>query len=427
MLVITQEHNLGLLVGLPVSLLSILIVITAVATLTIIIYLTRRFKRKSLILEQPIDLDLMSFSNAYVKSNFEDPFNFLREYDIEYNYASLDVVDTLGEGAFGRVFKAKAPGLSRGSYTPEEFVAVKTLKQEAGDNALDAFTAEVKVCVRFEHPNVIRLIGVCTQASQKCLIFEYMDIGGLDKLLRSSDPLNPDYASSTLHLTPEHFLPIVLQVAIGLEYLASLKFVHRDVASRNCLIDSNFCVKIADFGMSRLTNAMDYYRVGSSNACLPVRWMPPEALLYGKFTVKSDVWSIGVLCWEVYTFGRQPYSGLSNHEVIDKVKSGGALDCPELCTAPIYNVLKLTWTRAPSKRPSMATVVEHFKALLSGDTSRAEGYLRMNFGVLGGYLNMNFGTLPSGEELEAAKKVADDLAVQRVADLEAAKNVVDDN
>ncbi len=424
--VINLNHDLGLLVGLPVSLLVIVIAIIVVATLAIMIYLTRRYKHKSLVLEQAIELDVMSFSNAYVKSTFEDPFNFLREYDIEYNYASLDIVGTLGEGAFGRVFKALAPGLARGDYIPEEFVAVKTLKQEAGGDALEMFTAEVKVCVQFEHANVIRLIGVCTQSAHKCMIFEYMDIGGLDKLLRSSDPLNPDYASSSLHLTPEHFLPIVLQVATGLEYLASLKFVHRDVASRNCLIDTNLSVKIADFGLSRITNAMDYYRVGSSNACLPVRWMPPEALLYGKFTVKSDVWSVGVLCWEVYTFGRQPYSGLSNHEVIDKVKSGGVLGCPELCTAPVYNVLQMTWGRSPSKRPSMSVVVDRLKALLSGDTSNAEGYIRMNFGAPGGYLNMNFGTLPSGEELEAAKKVADDLEVQRVADLEVAKNKITD-
>ncbi len=413
--IINLEADLGLRVGLPIALVAIAIVTVIMVTAAVITYYTRSYKRKSHLLEQVTELDnMMSFSNAYVKSNFEEPFHFLSQYNIEYNYASIDVVGTLGEGAFGRVFKARAPGLSREEYTPDGFVAVKTLKQDSSGDLSEAFRAEVKVCVQFEHPNVIRLIGVCTETSQKCMIFEFMDVGGLDSLLRASDPSAPDYDSTGLHITPEQFLTTALQVATGLGYLAGLKFVHRDVASRNCLVDHNLTVKIADFGMSRQTNAMDYYRVGSSNTCLPVRWMPPEALLYGKFTVKSDVWSFGVLMWEIYTFGHQPYSGLSNHEVIDKVKSGGCLECPSLCTAPVYNTLRMVWTKAPSKRPSISTVLEQLTSLQAGTTGGA------------GYHNMNFGTLPSKDELEVAKKVAEDLDVKNAADLEAAKKMVEE-
>lgn len=368
---------------------------------TVMAHLTRRHKRKSYKLEQRVELDLMSSSNAYVKTNFKDPFEFLDEYNIEYNYASLEVVGSLGEGAFGRVFKARAPGIHRGDYIPMEFVAVKTLKGDSGSDILDAFRTEVKTCVKFEHPNVIRLVGVCTKTTQKCMIFEYMDLGGLGDLLRMSDPASPDYPgtdSDKVLLTPDVFLHTVIQIAHGLKYLASLKFVHRDMATRNCLINHSLRVKIADFGMSRETNAMDYYRIGSAKAYLPVRWMPPEALLYGKFTVKSDVWSFGVLLWEVYTYGRQPYYGMSNYEVIDRVKTGQFLDCPDLCPAPIYEVMRSSWTRAPSRRPHMDNIVGRLGKLLviSGDDGVGENE---------GYMNMGFGTLASPEDVEEKRRV----------------------
>ena len=194
------------------------------------------------------------------------------------------------------------------------------------------------------------------------MIFEFMDLGNLGELLRHSDPDNPSYPgpdSGQKLITIDLFLSIVLQVANGMNYLANLKFVHRDIATRNCLVDSNFTVKIADFGMSREVSSMDYYRIGSSKACLPLRWMPPEALLYGKFTVKSDVWSFGVLMWEVYTFGRQPHSGISNYEVIDRIKEGRLLECPAHCPAALFDVMKSCWSRSPSKRISMAVSYTH--------------------------------------------------------------------
>ena len=403
MIVIQSGVNLAVLVGVPVSLVIIVVITVTIITVlvAVMVHLTRRHKRKSYELEQRVELDLMSSSNAYASTNFKDPFEFLDEYNIEYNYASLEVVGSLGEGAFGRVFKAKAPGIHRGDYTPQEFVAVKTLKGGSGSDVLDAFRSEVKTCVRFEHPNVIRLVGVCTKTVQRCMIFEYMDLGGLGDLLRMSDPTGHDYpgvASDKVLLTPDVFLRTVIQVAHGLNYLASLKFIHRDVATRNCLVNHSLHVKIADFGMSRETNAMDYYRIGSAKAYLPVRWMPPEALLYGKFTVKSDVWSFGVLVWEVYTYGRQPYSGMSNYEVIDRVKTGQILDCPDLCPAPIYEVMKSSWTRVPSKRPTMDSIVNRMGKLLTIDGDGRVGESE-------GYMNMGFGVLASPEDMKEKRRV----------------------
>ena len=293
---------------------------------------------------------------------------------MEYNYSSIEVLEELGEGAFGRVFKARAPGITVTQSACGDFVAVKTLKEDAEKDQLEDFCKEVQTCIQFDHKNVIRLVGVCSQSIQKCMIFEYMDLGSLDELLRKSDPHNPSCdCDQTVKISPQVFMHCALMVAEGATYLASLSFVHRDIAARNCLVDHNLCVKIADFGMSRKVNQMDYYRIGSTQACLPIRWMPPEALLFGKFTHKSDVWSFGVLMWEIYTFGRQPYGGSSDYEVIDKIKSGQFLECPELCAASVYDIMKSCWTRSPSSRPTMEHITRRIKCLIQGSSAVLDG------------------------------------------------------
>ncbi|XP_026686010.1 tyrosine-protein kinase transmembrane receptor Ror-like [Diaphorina citri] len=125
----------------------------------------------------------------------------------------------------------------------------------------------------------------------------------------------------------------ILQVAAGMAYLCSHHYVHRDLAARNCLVGDGLTVKISDFGLSRDVYASDYYRI-QSKSLLPVRWMPPESILYGKFTTESDVWSYGVVLWEVYSYGLQPYYGYSNQEVIEMIRSRQMLRGPEDCPTP---------------------------------------------------------------------------------------------
>ena len=341
----------------------------------------------------------LSDNCAYILQTVKDPFAFLKDYNMEYNYPSLEVVSELGQGAFGRVFKARAPGLKRGDFVPE-FVAVKTLKE---DNKLEAFCKEVKTIIQFNHPHIVQLLAVCSEYSQKCMIFEYMDLGGLDDLLRKSDPGNQSNScrdkEENVLITPLDFLPCTQQVAEGLAYLAKQRYVHRDIATRNCLVNCKLVVKIGDFGLSREVNNMDYYRVGGTHGYMPVRWMPPEALLFAKFTTQSDVWSFGVLMWEVYTFGLQPYYGLSNHKVIDAVKATRILECPKLCPASVYDIMKSCWIRSPAKRPTIEDVLVRLERLSTGDEAR-EALVGL------GYVNLAYGPDIKEEELEESERVA---------------------
>nr|KAF6315068.1 neurotrophic receptor tyrosine kinase 2 [Myotis myotis] len=148
------------------------------------------------------------------------------------------------------------------------------------------------------------------------MVFEYMKHGDLNKFLRAHGPDAVLMAEGNppAELTQSQMLHIAQQIAAGMVYLASQHFVHRDLATRNCLVGENLLVKIGDFGMSRDVYSTDYYRVGG-HTMLPIRWMPPESIMYRKFTTESDVWSLGVVLWEIFTYGKQPWYQLSNNEV----------------------------------------------------------------------------------------------------------------
>ena len=400
-------------VGVPIVVVGLLAVIAVVIVIMMAIFTLRQ--RKKIELSHELGLQQLSSGNVYLRTgcSTQNTFEELEELDMEYNYASLEILDVLGEGEFGRVFKARAPGLKNEDViTEKEYVAAKSLKSDALEDMEEAFVKEVKTCVRFHNDNVIRLLGICTKGPQKCMIFEYMNLGGLNDLLRRSDPESADFPGARcgeVLITPDVFLHCVLQVAQGLAYLASLKFVHRDIATRNCLVNRKLVIKIADFGMSREMNHMDYYRVGSAEAVLPVRWMPPEALLYGKFTVKSDVWSFGVLMWEMYTFGHQPYSGISNHEVIDRVKVGGILNCPELCPASVYDIMKSCWVRVPSKRPQMTSILSRLQLLIGHNAEFRERYISLTPASLC-YANLMVGVAAEEEEIKENRRVSKTLS-----------------
>ena len=305
----------------------------------------------------------------------ESPLKSLEEYHIDYDYNALHIENKIGEGNFGIVYKARAPGVKRGDWevSTNEFVAVKMLKADADFEMMLDFQKEVDTVVNFEHKNVIRLLGICTeQLDHICMIFEYMELGALRDLLLRSNPRNPDFNqlnSTEAIIKPSQFLSICIQLARGLDYLSKKRFVHRDIATRNCLVDSQFVCKIADFGLSRDVYGSDYYKVGGKSACFPVRWMPLESLLYGRFTVKSDVWSYGVLMWEVFTFATQPYFGATNQEVIDNIRGLVLLECPSLCTQEMYNIMLECWQKMPMKRPDISEVLQSLQRLQQNDVT----------------------------------------------------------
>ncbi|XP_052130405.1 BDNF/NT-3 growth factors receptor-like [Frankliniella occidentalis] len=263
---------------------------------------------------------------------------------------ALSLQESIGEGCFGKVYRGElrvADGIA-------QTVAVKVLKESATTEAEEDFMREVEVMSAFQHPHILRLIGVVPREleSAPCMVFEFMPFGDLTEVLRCSSK-SPWAAPrpGLPPLTPDALLHIALQIALGMRYLAAQRFVHRDLACRNCLVGHNLAVKIADFGMSRDVYTCDYYKMGGSRA-LPVRWMSPEALLYGRFTLESDVWSFGVVLWEVFTRGKLPYYGHTNDEALKLVLQGVLLQLPDSseCPLTVIDLMRCCWKTEPRDR-----------------------------------------------------------------------------
>ncbi|KAK1800578.1 hypothetical protein P4O66_005788 [Electrophorus voltai] len=285
---------------------------------------------------------------------------------LEYPRNNIEYVRDIGEGAFGRVFQARAPGLL--SYEAFTMVAVKMLKEEASIDMQNDFQREAALMAEFDHPNIVRLLGVCAVGKPMCLMFEYMAHGDLNEYLRRRSPAQQRALSRgslscpSLASEPEarplsclEQLSVSKQVAAGMAYLSERKFVHRDLATRNCLVAEELVVKIADFGLSRNIYAADYYKA-SENDAIPIRWMPPESIFYNRYTTESDVWAYGVLLWEIFSHGMQPYYGMAHEEVIYYVRDGHVLTCPENCPLELYNLMRLCWSSHPSDRPSFGSI-----------------------------------------------------------------------
>uniref|UniRef100_A0A4W2DLC2 receptor protein-tyrosine kinase n=1 Tax=Bos indicus x Bos taurus TaxID=30522 RepID=A0A4W2DLC2_BOBOX len=298
---------------------------------------------------------------------------------LEYPRNNIEYVRDIGEGAFGRVFQARAPGLL--PYEPFTMVAVKMLKEEASADMQADFQREAALMAEFDNPNIVKLLGVCAVGKPMCLLFEYMAYGDLNEFLRSMAP-HPGRGLSPSDLPPgsqasspgppplscAEQLCIARQVAAGMAYLSERKFVHRDLATRNCLVGENMVVKIADFGLSRNIYSADYYKANENDA-IPIRWMPPESIFYNRYTTESDVWAYGVVLWEIFSYGLQPYYGMAHEEVIYYVRDGNILSCPENCPLELYNLMRLCWSKVPADRPSFSSI----HRILERMCERAEG------------------------------------------------------
>ncbi|XP_016092971.1 LOW QUALITY PROTEIN: muscle, skeletal receptor tyrosine protein kinase-like [Sinocyclocheilus grahami] len=280
---------------------------------------------------------------------------------------SMSVIIFIISGFAGAAFFIRAPGLL--PMEPFTMVAVKMLKEEASADMQNDFQREAALMAEFDHPNIVRLLGVCAVGKPMCLMFEYMAYGDLNEFLRRRSPTQqPSLSRDTLTCSslvsePERYPPlscleqlsISKLVVAGMAYLSERKFVHRDLATRNCLVAENLVVKIADFGLSRNIYAADYYKAGENDA-IPIRWMPPESIFYNRYTSESDVWAYGVVLWEIFSYGMQPYYGMAHEEVIYYVRDGNVLTCPENCPQELYNLMRLCWSTHPTDRPSFASI-----------------------------------------------------------------------
>ncbi|XP_028647334.1 high affinity nerve growth factor receptor [Erpetoichthys calabaricus] len=270
----------------------------------------------------------------------------------------------LGEGAFGKVYLAECFNLS--PKQEKMLVAVKTLKDASGTTRQD-FQREAELLTVLQHEHIVRFYGVCTDGEPLVMVFEYMKHGDLNRFLRAHGPdariLDDGKVPLLGQLTLPQMLQIAAQIASGMVYLASLHFVHRDLATRNCLVGEGLVVKIGDFGMSRDIYSTDYYRVGG-RTMLPIRWMPPESIMYRKFTTESDVWSFGVVLWEIFTYGKQPWYQLSNNEAIECITQGRELERPRTCPKEVYLIMQGCWQREPQQRLSIKEIYDRLTALV---------------------------------------------------------------
>ncbi|XP_053386447.1 BDNF/NT-3 growth factors receptor-like isoform X4 [Mercenaria mercenaria] len=259
----------------------------------------------------------------------------------------IRLLEVVGEGAFGQVYKGE---LVQQESNDTRRVAVKVLKEGVSNEARADFEREVEIMSAFDHDNILKLLGTVSTGNNDTpyMVFEYMMHGDLAELLRKNDPAMK-IAETSLILQKTDLVDITIQIANGMKYLTSQHFVHRDLATRNCLVGEGFVVKISDFGMSRDIYTCDYYRIGGSRM-LPVRWMSPEAVKWGRFTTDSDIWAFGVVLWEIFSYGRQPYYGHTNEEVIKFLDEGILLQRPEECPSIVYHVMLQCWKLDPKER-----------------------------------------------------------------------------
>ncbi|XP_076811960.1 inactive tyrosine-protein kinase transmembrane receptor ROR1-like isoform X2 [Clavelina lepadiformis] len=274
----------------------------------------------------------------------------------ELNASCVHLLVDIGEGQFGKIYKAKI--LPNPQFSTSFPVAVKTLRESSLQSQLEEFQREIEIFSEIQHENVSCLKAVVAQPSMHCMIFEYTNSIDLHEYLVRHSPQAdfakpPSSASSHISSTIDHtdFIRMGIQIACGMEYLTSNNFIHRDLAARNILVSGNLELKISNLGVVRDSYLSCYYRSPQGGQMLPIRWMAPESLQCWQFSDKSAVWSFGVVLWEMFSFGMQPYCGYSNQEVLELIASPQHLTCPDQCPARIYSLMLECWVVSPVQRP----------------------------------------------------------------------------
>lgn len=331
-------------------------------------------------------------------------------YDPQWEFPRerLQMVKPLGSGAFGQVFLAEATGIiafdprgstkrkatrrrsrfgstSRPYYNDKRVtsVAVKSLKDGASEAEYKDLLSELKILIHIgEHKNIVNLLGACTKGMERDLwiIIEYCSHGNLLEFLRKRrDIFEATWTTPTEHadvtFTTIDLYISALQVARAMEFLTTRRCVHRDLAARNVLVDENYVLKVADFGLARDIYKDEHY-VKTTAGLLPVKWMAIEALVDRIYTHKSDVWSFGVLLWELFTLGGNPYPGLPANEVYQYLMEGQRMDNPLNCPDEMYEIMCHCWQHSADDRPSFSNLVAQIDKLLDDKTNETgEGYL----------------------------------------------------
>ncbi|KAM3594013.1 uncharacterized protein V6R79_000669 [Siganus canaliculatus] len=261
-------------------------------------------------------------SRAPQKPWWQDEWEIPRE--------SLKLERRLGAGQFGEVWM--------GVYNNDRKVAIKNLKM--GTMSVEAFLAEANMMKNLQHARLVRLFAVVTQ-EPIYIVTEYMENGSLVDYLKTTEGSN---------LPMNTLIDMASQVADGMAFIEARNYIHRDLRAANILVSHELICKIADFGLARLIEDNEY--TAREGAKFPIKWTAPEAINYGTFSIKSDVWSFGILLTEIVTYGRIPYPGMSNPEVIQNLERSYRMPKPENCPDELYNVMLLCWRENPEDRPT---------------------------------------------------------------------------
>ncbi|CAL8099243.1 unnamed protein product [Orchesella dallaii] len=289
-------------------------------------------------------------ANPEYMSNVDIP----EEWEVPRDKLVL-INNELGQGSFGTVKEGILKDFIHGQAVMR--CAVKTVSDDTPSEEKALFLREAALMVKLDchcH-HVVKLLGVISKSQPTYVIMELMTNGDLRNYLRSRRP--GTYNSGDQPPTLSQILRMAAEIADGMTYIHKNKLVHRDLAARNCMVGEDLCVKVGDFGMTKEVIQSDYYRK-QTRGLLPVRWMAPESLHDGVFTNQSDVWSFGVVLWEMATLAAQPYQGLSNKQVLEYVQSGRTMERPENCPDILYDLMTLCWRFDHRRRPSFIELLE---------------------------------------------------------------------
>ncbi|XP_064186029.1 ephrin type-B receptor 3-like isoform X3 [Anguilla rostrata] len=288
---------------------------------------------------------------------YEDPNEAVREFAKEIDISCVKIEEVIGAGEFGEVCRGrlKLPGRR------EIIVAIKTLKAGYTERQRRDFLSEASIMGQFDHPNIIRLEGVVTKSRPVMIVTEFMENGALDSFLRLNDG----------QFTVIQLVGMLRGIAAGMKYLSDMNYVHRDLAARNILVNSNLVCKVSDFGLSRFLedDPNDPTYTSSLGGKIPIRWTAPEAIAYRKFTSASDVWSYGIVMWEVMSYGERPYWDMSNQDVINAVEQDYRLPPPMDCPTALHQLMLDCWVKERNLRPKFSQIVNTLDKLIRNAAS----------------------------------------------------------
>uniref|UniRef100_A0A7M4F4F2 Focal adhesion kinase 1 n=1 Tax=Crocodylus porosus TaxID=8502 RepID=A0A7M4F4F2_CROPO len=290
----------------------------------------------------------------------EDTYTMPSTRDYEIQRERIDLGRCIGEGQFGDVHQ----GVYMSPENPSMAVAIKTCKNCTSDSVREKFLQEALTMRQFDHPHIVKLIGVITE-NPVWIIMELCTLGELRSFLQVRK-YSLDLASLILY---------AYQLSTALAYLESKRFVHRDIAARNVLVSSNDCVKLGDFGLSRYMEDSTYYK--ASKGKLPIKWMAPESINFRRFTSASDVWMFGVCMWEILMHGVKPFQGVKNNDVIGRIENGERLPMPPNCPPTLYSLMTKCWAYDPSRRPRFTELKAQLSTILEEEKLQQEERMRM--------------------------------------------------